>query len=448
MEKKYDIFISYSRKDLYIVRPFVDELETRDFKVWLDLSEIDYGEAFPDRIAEALDASDSILFMCTPNSLAAPYCKKEIGYARTNGKKIRAILVDGIMPKKGWFALDYQDVNCINITKDEQKRKFFEDIESVYQPEKAAERARKIEEVKAAARRKVHEEEIKRIQEAERRAREEELARIRRREEDERFRKEAEEKASSKAAEMARKVKEADEQNKQRQQRYNYKNYGNAVLYIFWAVVLIGGGLGLYSLNFGNDSEDVDNLIVEQVHESLFEQAISGTDNYDYVDLGLSVMWATKNIGAVNLYSLGDRFVFGSTRPCVSNLYDECHPFQDNIADKHLLGKEEDAAYKLVGEKWRIPTQGEFEELLEKCSWKKVTLDECGGFLVTGVNGNSIFLPYQEYWLRDFMSHISAAGGPSVEIATFSGGDDKFHIGLYDASHEFRTAHIRPVRMK
>lgn len=192
MEKKYDIFISYSRKDLYIVRPFIDELEAHDFKLWLDLSEIDYGDTFPDKIAEALDASDSILFMCTPNSLAAPYCKKEIGYARTNGKEIRAILVNGIMPKKGWFALDYQDVNCINITKDEQKRKFFEDIESAYQPEKAAERARKIEEAKAAARRKVHEEEIKRIQEAEQRAREEELARIRRKEAEEKVRKEEE----------------------------------------------------------------------------------------------------------------------------------------------------------------------------------------------------------------------------------------------------------------
>lgn len=178
MDKKYDIFICYSRKDIEKVSPIINELEARDFKVWIDMSNIDYGDTFPDRIAEALDASDSLLFMCTTNSLCAPYCKNEIGYARTNGKMIRAILVDGQMPKQGWFALEYQNVNCINITKEEQKKKFFEDIEAIYQPEKAEERRRKIEEAKAIARRKVQEEERKKIEQAEIKARQEELERI------------------------------------------------------------------------------------------------------------------------------------------------------------------------------------------------------------------------------------------------------------------------------
>lgn len=182
MEKKYDIFISYSRKDIEKVRPIIDELEVRDFKVWFDLLNIDYGDTFPDRIAEALDASDSLLFMCTPNSLVAPYCKKEIGYARTNGKTIRAILIEGVMPKKGWFALGYQDVNCINITQDEQRQKFLEDIELIYQPEKAKERKRKIEEAKEVVRRMVREEEQRKLKEAEQKALEEELARLRQKE--------------------------------------------------------------------------------------------------------------------------------------------------------------------------------------------------------------------------------------------------------------------------
>lgn len=188
MEKKYDIFISYSRKDIEKVRPIIDELEARDFKIWLDLSNIDYGDTFPDRIADALDASSSLLFMCTRNSINATYCKKEIGYARTNRMKIRAILVDGYMPKKGWFALDYQDVNCINITNDDQKRKLFDELESVYQPQKAIERDKKIREAKAAVRRKVQEEEERKIKEAEQKALKEELARLRKKE-DKRIRK-------------------------------------------------------------------------------------------------------------------------------------------------------------------------------------------------------------------------------------------------------------------
>lgn len=179
LDMKYDIFVSYSRKDIEKVRPVTDELEARDFKIWLDLSNIVYGDTFPDRIAEALDDSDSVLFLCTQNSLTAPYCKKEIGYARTNGKKIRAILIDGKMPKKGWFALDYLDVNCINFTKEEQKSKFFEELELVYQPQKAIEREKKINEAKEAVRKRIREEEERRIKEEEQKAREEELARLR-----------------------------------------------------------------------------------------------------------------------------------------------------------------------------------------------------------------------------------------------------------------------------
>lgn len=145
----FHIFISYSRKDIEKVFPLINELENHGVKVWFDLSRIDYGETFPDKIANALDASDSLLFLCTPNSLIAPYCKKEVGYARNNKKKIRAILVDGEMPRKGWFALEYQDVNCINITKPEQKRKFIEEIELVYQLKKAEERRILVEEANA-----------------------------------------------------------------------------------------------------------------------------------------------------------------------------------------------------------------------------------------------------------------------------------------------------------
>lgn len=175
---KYDIFISYSRKDIEKVRPVIDELQARDFSIWFDLSNIDYTETFPDRIAEALDNSDSLLFICTPNSLKANYCKKEIGYARNNNLKVRAILLGGSMPRQGWFALEYQDVNCVNITKYEQKVKFYEELESVYQPHKAVEREIKIREAKDAMRKKVREEEEKKIKEAEQKAKEEELARL------------------------------------------------------------------------------------------------------------------------------------------------------------------------------------------------------------------------------------------------------------------------------
>ena len=40
-----------------------------------------------------------------------------------------------------------------------------------------------------------------------------------------------------------------------------------------------------------------------------------------------------------------------------------------------------------------MPTQAEIEELLEKCTWTWTINNNIGGYVVTGTNGNSIFLP-------------------------------------------------------
>lgn len=83
MEKKYDIFISYSRKDYENVRSLIDELEAYEFKIWYDISNIEYGDTFPDKIAEALDNSHSLLFICTQNSLKCKLLQERDGIRAT-----------------------------------------------------------------------------------------------------------------------------------------------------------------------------------------------------------------------------------------------------------------------------------------------------------------------------------------------------------------------------
>ncbi|MBQ9475495.1 MAG: hypothetical protein IJU69_04490, partial [Bacteroidales bacterium] len=71
--------------------------------------------------------------------------------------------------------------------------------------------------------------------------------------------------------------------------------------------------------------------------------------------------------------------------------------------DKIVLDPEDDAAHVKLGGKWRIPTCKEWRELSEKCKWTYVSdINGTGvsGRLVTGPNGNSIFLPAAGY-LRD-----------------------------------------------
>lgn len=137
METPKDIFISYSRKDKDNIHNLLSALEAYKIKYWLDTSEIDYSDTFPDRIANVIDNVDSVLFICTEKSLNAAYCKKELNYARINDKQIRAVLLDGIVPRQGWFALEYGDINCVNYTDKSQVDKLMQELENAYQPEAA-----------------------------------------------------------------------------------------------------------------------------------------------------------------------------------------------------------------------------------------------------------------------------------------------------------------------
>lgn len=127
---------------------------------------------------------------------------------------------------------------------------------------------------------------------------------------------------------------------------------------------------------------------------------------YQYVDLGLSVLWATHNIGASTPYQSGDYFAWGETAPWeLSN--DQNRPaflqqevfshttydsewFVPSLPTKKLPDKR-DAAHVLWGEHWRMPTRFELEELVNRCTW--TWSDYPTGYKVTGPNGNSIFLP-------------------------------------------------------
>lgn len=121
-------------------------------------------------------------------------------------------------------------------------------------------------------------------------------------------------------------------------------------------------------------------------------------DDYEYVDLGLSVKWATCNIGAskYNTVSYGDFFAWGETETRYAfdkNYYLE--PKQGHYYDGNLsvLEPSDDAATVLWGKEWRLPTKEEFQELIDFCQWEWTEVYDHWGYKVTGPNGNIIFLP-------------------------------------------------------
>ena len=134
-------------------------------------------------------------------------------------------------------------------------------------------------------------------------------------------------------------------------------------------------------------------------------------EKVNYVDLGLSVKWADCNVGALVPEDYGYHFAWGETvtkpyysvstykfwdgnlgvarytKYCTNSEYGE-------VDGKTTLEECDDAAFASWGEGCRMPTEEEFQELVDSCIWNWTTVNGVSGYEVkSGVNGNSIFLP-------------------------------------------------------
>ena len=101
----------------------------------------------------------------------------------------------------------------------------------------------------------------------------------------------------------------------------------------------------------------------------------------DYVDLGLSVKWASRNVGASGPEEIGGFYSWSETE-------------------------------SKLGGSWRMPTSDEINELIENCTWTWASVNGEIGFLITsnkpGYTDRSIYLPY--YY-----------GGTSGDVGYWSG---------------------------
>lgn len=112
------------------------------------------------------------------------------------------------------------------------------------------------------------------------------------------------------------------------------------------------------------------------------------------VDLGLSVKWATVNVGAISPEGLGSYYAWGET--ATKSVYDTIY-FDENYVKYNdqntVLEKEDDVAYQTLGGNWRMPSKEEWDELIEKCTWTWMMYNGVKGYKVKASNGNSIFIP-------------------------------------------------------
>ena len=132
----------------------------------------------------------------------------------------------------------------------------------------------------------------------------------------------------------------------------------------------------------------------------------------EMVDMGLSVKWASFNVGASSPEEVGHYFAWGETEPkdyyggtykwgargsddwLTKYCSDSAYGFNGFSDNKTTLDPEDDAAYVYYGGKWRMPTRKEIEELCANVDIVSANLNGVDGFWVTShINGNRIFFP-------------------------------------------------------
>lgn len=155
------------------------------------------------------------------------------------------------------------------------------------------------------------------------------------------------------------------------------------------------------------------------------EEQSNKVNDHEYVNLGLSVKWATCNIGASSPEDYGDYFAWGETTPKSTydwSTYKWCkgsyntmtkyctESYHGTVDNKVTLDPEDDAAHVNWGGDWRTPTRAEQDELRTKCTWTWTDLNGVKGYKVFGPNGNAIFLPAAGYRYDSSSSYVGSRG--------------------------------------
>ena len=178
-------------------------------------------------------------------------------------------------------------------------------------------------------------------------------------------------------------------------------------------------------------------------------------NGHEWVDLGLSVKWATCNVGASSPTGYGNYYAWGETSTkseYLEKTYAYCNKKKGvyvymNIGP-NISGTQYDAARVNWGGTWRMPTWDEIKELKEKCSWVWTTVNGVNGYKVTGPNGNSIFLPAAGY---RYDTSLDKAGSYGFYCsATIGSGSAMVYylcFGKVNSSETFREVgqSVRPV---
>lgn len=197
-------------------------------------------------------------------------------------------------------------------------------------------------------------------------------------------------------------------------------------------------------------------MLIRPVHGKRADTEIDGVER-EYVDLGLSRLWAKHNYGANKPSERGTYVAWGEEQEKDEYNQSNYTHYKDGAFtdfDKSLTDSGIDVVANNWGGKWHTPTYAELEELRTGCDWTWTTEDGVAGYKVTSkTNGNSIFLPVtgekfekSQYYLdygRYWTSEQYVEDTEWAYILSFS--DKAINLG---GKTKYRGCVIRPVRKR
>ena len=186
---------------------------------------------------------------------------------------------------------------------------------------------------------------------------------------------------------------------------------------------------------------------------------------HEYVDLGLSVKWATCNVGAEKPEEYGGYFAWGEIKTKSSyswinyrfrtngDSYDDVKFSRYNtrysygpVDGKTTLDMVDDVAHVQWGGSWRMPTKAELDELKEYCTWTWTTVNGVWGYrvnsIMSGYTDRSIFLPAAGYRSSTSLDNVGSAGFYWSGSLNTDGPSNAWFI-LFDSSDVFASDILR-----
>lgn len=142
--------------------------------------------------------------------------------------------------------------------------------------------------------------------------------------------------------------------------------------------------IGIFTIIWSMTISSCDKEEMEDGVENKTDKDVNNNGR-EYVDLGLSTLWATCNVGAYSSTDIGGKYAFGESLT------------KSEYTSSNYVGGNIDVAHILWGGDWRIPTRNELEELITKCRWSVAYKNGVEIVKVKGPNGNYIELPHRSY---------------------------------------------------